>query len=154
MRLPYFLLFCQFSFTSAWLLKMCTCILCRCYFTVCTSLWRHSSLIEPLLWNKPIESRWNQSVQLYTKTGSAISIDFRPENVAVCHIFTSLSNVSVNSKPDYLSRANVLKGRIPHLRTPRKCKPPGQKNHAKTPLPGQLFSEIQQQKNSTEWNAN
>ena len=37
-----------------------------------------------------IKSRWNQSVQLHTKTGSAISIDFRAENVAVCHIFTSI----------------------------------------------------------------
>ena len=36
-----------------------------------------------LPWNKPIKSRWNQSVQLCTKTGLEISIDFGPENVAV-----------------------------------------------------------------------
>ena len=36
---------------------------------------------QVLLWNKPIKSRWNQSVQLYTKTGLEISIDFGPENM-------------------------------------------------------------------------
>ena len=34
-----------------------------------------------LLRNKPIKSRWNQSVQLYTKTDLEISIDFGPENM-------------------------------------------------------------------------
>ena len=34
-----------------------------------------------LLWNKPIKSRQNQSVQLHTKTGLEISKDFGPENM-------------------------------------------------------------------------
>ena len=36
---------------------------------------------QVLLWNKPIKSHRNQSVQLYTKTGLEISIDFGPENM-------------------------------------------------------------------------
>ena len=36
---------------------------------------------QVLLWNKPIKSRWNQSVQLCTKTGLEISIDFGQENM-------------------------------------------------------------------------
>ena len=39
---------------------------------------------QVLLWNKPIKSRWNQSVQLYTKTGLEISIDFGPEKTWQC----------------------------------------------------------------------
>ena len=35
-----------------------------------------------LLWNKPIKSSWNQSPQLYTKTGLEISIDFGPEKMS------------------------------------------------------------------------
>ena len=37
---------------------------------------------EVLLWNKPIKSRWNQSVQLCTKTRLEISVDFGPENMS------------------------------------------------------------------------
>ena len=37
---------------------------------------------QVLLWNKPIKSSWNQSVQIYTKTGLEISIDFGPENMS------------------------------------------------------------------------
>ena len=36
---------------------------------------------QVLLRNKPINSRRKQSVQFYTKTGLAISIDFGPENM-------------------------------------------------------------------------
>ena len=36
---------------------------------------------QVLLWNKPIKSNWNQSVQLHTKTSLEISIDFGLENM-------------------------------------------------------------------------
>ena len=39
---------------------------------------------QVLLWNKPIKSRWNQSVQLDTTTGLKISIDFGPEKIWQC----------------------------------------------------------------------
>ena len=162
--MPYFLFFfCQFSFTSACLLKMCTCILCRCYFTVCTSPWGHSSLIQIIInWLLSRCYGIKQSNHLeispynsYTKTGSAISIDFRPENVAVCHIFTSLSNVSVNSKPNHLPLANVRKGEFPTSGHKESAKPhpQGRKFVLKPTARAVIFSNSAI-KNSTEWNAN
>ena len=38
--------------------------------------------LSSVVWNKPIKSSWNQSVQLYTETGLEISIDLRPENMS------------------------------------------------------------------------
>ena len=62
--------------------------------------------------------------------------------------------VSVNSKPEYppppptpsKPPMNFLKGRIPYPghKESAKSRSLGQKNHAKTPPPGQLFSKIQQ----------
>ena len=55
-------------------------------------------------------------------------------------------NVSVNSKPDHPWEKNwrtFVNGRILHPPDTKKVPNPdhrGQKNHAKAPLPGQLFS--------------
>ena len=87
------------------------------------------------------------------------------QTVKINELFSpaTLAYVSVNSKPDHppplwecFERVNSPPPRHKESMEPR---PMGQKNRAKTPLPGQLFSKIQQRnttheieivKNSTE----
>ena len=54
---------------------------------------------QVLLWKKPIKSRSNQSVQLYTETSLEIRIDYGPENMLqyVANLHKDLSVIQIMS---------------------------------------------------------
>ena len=53
---------------------------------------------QVLLWNKPIKSLWNQSVQLYTKNRLEISMDFGAKSMPQ-YVVSKQYDVSVIQTP-------------------------------------------------------